>query len=516
MKGREGRPGTVYIVGAGPGDGDLITVRGLETLRKADVVVYDYLANPSLLEQCRPDCERIYVGKKAGRHSLPQERINSLLVERAVRGQEVVRLKGGDPFVFGRGGEEALELARNRIPFVVVPGITAAVAAAAYAGIPLTHRGLASSAALVTGHEDPTKAESEVDWERLALGAGTLAVYMGVKNLRPVVDKVLAAGRAASTPSALIRWGTLNRQQTLSGELGQIAALAEQRGFGPPAILVVGEVVGLRKELRWFDMRPLFGRTVVVTRSRSQASGLSKALQELGAVVREMPSICIEPLHDLSALDSSLARLASFSWIVFTSANGVEIFFSRMWSAGLDARALSGLKVAAIGAETAGRLQEAGIRSDLVPERFTSESLLARFAALKKEYTGERFLFPGSEIAGEPLPAGLEQMGAEVVRLPVYRNLRPDYSAEEVEAVFEETPDLVTFTSSSTVDHLVEALRSCGRESYLKEIRGACIGPVTAEAARRQGIRVQVEASPHTIAALVRAIEDYFRTGETT
>jgi uroporphyrinogen III methyltransferase/synthase len=418
--------------------------------------------------------------------------------------------------VFGRGGEEALALAASGIPFVVVPGITAALAAAAYAGIPLTHRGLASSAALITGHEDPTKADSDVDWERLALGAGTLTVYMGVKNLPLIVERLVSAGRPADTPAALIRWGTLNQQQTLTGRLGQIAVLAEEQGYGPPAILVVGEVVSLREKLRWFDIRPLSAKKVVVTRSRNQASELSRALRRLGAEVRELPSISISPMEDLSGLDRHLEHLDTFSWIVFTSVNGVDIFFSRIGQAGLDARALSGIKVAVMGEETADRLRKHGITADLIPDRFTSEAVLTRFAELKEDYRGERFLFPGSAIARELLPAGLEKMGAEVVRLPVYRNLVPEYSAEEVDEVFEENPDLVTFTSSSTVNHLAEILGSCGRTNYLKAIRGACIGPVTAETARKRGIPVVLEASPHSIDGLVRTIEHHFRAKETT
>jgi uroporphyrinogen III methyltransferase/synthase len=515
MNDKKAQLGVVYIVGAGPGDEDLITVRGIQALREADVVVYDYLANPSLLDECPEGCRRIYVGKMAEKHSLPQEQISGLLVEQARLGKAVVRLKGGDPFVFGRGGEEALDLAANGIPFVVVPGITAAVAAAAYAGIPLTHRGLASSAALITGHEDPFKADSDVDWESLALGAGTLAVYMGVKNLPFIVERLLSAGRSADTPAALIRWGTLNKQQTLTGRLGQIAGLAEKQGYGPPAILVVGKVVGLREKLHWFDTRPLFGKKVVVTRSRNQASELSRALRRSGAEVRELPSICISPAEDLSGLDRQLEHLDTFSWIVFTSVNGVEVFFSRIERAGQDARALSGVKVAVIGEQTADRLRKHGIRADLVPERFTSEAVLARFTELKEDYRGERFLFPGSEISGELLPAGLEEMGAEVVRLPVYRNRVPDYSAEEVDEVFENNPDLVTFTSSSTVNHLAEILQSCGRANYLKAIRGACIGPVTAETARKRGIPVILEASPHSIDGLVSAIEHHFRAKDT-
>jgi uroporphyrinogen III methyltransferase/synthase len=516
MSDKKNQRGVVYIVGAGPGDEDLITVRGVQALRKADVVVYDYLSNPSLLDECPEGCRRIYVGKMAGKHSLPQEEINALLVEHARRGQVVVRLKGGDPFVFGRGGEEALELAAAGIAFVVVPGITAALAAAAYAGIPLTHRGLASSAALITGHEDPTKADSDVDWERLALGAGTLTVYMGVKNLPRIVERLVSAGRPADTPAALIRWGTLNCQQTLTGRLGQITALAEEKGYGPPAILVVGEVVSLREKLRWFDTRPLFGRKMVVTRSRNQVSELSRALRQLGAEVRELPSISISPVEDLSELDRHLGHLDTFSWIVFTSVNGVDVFFSRIERAGRDARALSGIRVAVMGEETAARLRNHGITADLVPDRFTSEAVLTCFAEMKENYRGERFLFPGSEIARELLPAGLEKMGAQVVRLPVYRNLVPEYPPEEVDEVFQDTPDLVTFTSSSTVNHLVEILRACGRTHYLKAIRGACIGPVTADTARKRGIPVVLEASPHSIEGLVSAIESHFQAKDTT
>jgi len=508
--------GPVYIVGAGPGDEGLIAVRGLEALRRAEVVVYDYLANPRLLDCCSEACERVYVGKTAGRHSLPQEDINRLLVERARRGQIVVRLKGGDPFVFGRGGEEALELAEAGIRFVIVPGITAALAAAAYAGIPLTHRRLASTAVLITGHEDPEKGESEVDWQRLAVGAGTLAVYMGVKNLRQITARILAAGRPAATPAALVRWGTLNRQETLTGTLDSLADLAEARGFGPPAVLIVGEVVGLRERLRWFDTRPLFGRRILVTRSRSQASELSLGLRELGADVAELPTLAIAPLADLSGLARAIERIGSFSWVVFTSVNGVEIFFTRLGEMGLDARSLAGVRVAAMGPQTAAFLKSHGVRADLVPERFTSEAVVEAFAARQKSYRGERFLFPGSEIAREVLPEGLERLGAEVVRLPVYSNRAPAYSAGELDELFEPVPELVAFTSSSTVSHLVQILRASGREGLLPGIQGACIGPVTAATARELGLAVRVESGTHTIPGLIQAIEEHFRERQST
>ncbi len=507
----ETAPGTVYLVGAGPGDEGLITVRGLEVLQRAEVVVYDYLASPRLLEHCRAGCERLYVGKSGAEHTLPQGEINDLLVQKARAGQTVVRLKGGDPFVFGRGGEEALALARSGIPFVIVPGITAALAAAAYAGIPLTHRGLASTAALITGHEDPLKEDSDVDWERLGRGAGTLAVYMGVKNLRSIVERILGAGRPAATPAALIRWGTLETQQTLTASLQDIAAAAEARGFGAPAILVVGEVVGLRDELRWFDNRPLFGRRIVVTRARSQASQLSRGLRDAGAEVRELPTLDIQPLQDPSELDRAFEQLGSFAWIVFTSANAVEIFFSRLAERRLDARSLAGLKVAAMGPETGAGLQRRGIRPDLVPERFTSEALLEAFAALRPGCRGQRFLFPGSEIARELLPAGLEKLGAEVVRVATYHNRAPQYSAEQIDEILTPLPDLVAFTSSSTVTHLAEILRACGRERLLSELPGACIGPVTAATAREHGVRVLVESRLHTVDGLIQAIEEHYR-----
>lgn len=508
-----GPPGMVYLVGAGPGDRGLITVRGLEALRKAEVVVYDHLANPSLLDECPEACERVYVGKQAGRRALSQEEINALLAARALEGETVVRLKGGDPFVFGRGGEEALALSRRGIPFAVVPGVTAAVAAAACAGIPLTHRGIASSAALITGHEDPAKTGGEVDWNRLALGADTLAVYMGVRNLQRITARLLSAGLPAGTPAALIRWGTLNRQQTLAADLGGIAALAEKAGLEPPAVLVVGKVVGLRGELRWFDDRPLSGRTVVVTRARRQAPALSTALEELGARVQEFPTILIQPVEDTTWLHGAIRELGSYTWIVFTSVNGVQIFFTALGRAGGDARAFAGVRVAAIGSQTAACLREHGVRADLVPGRFTSRALLASFASLKEDRQGERFLIPGSDLAGDPLPAGLEEMGAEVVVLPVYRNLAPAYRAEEVDQVFGRNPDLVTFTASSTARNLAAALRSCGREEYLGRIRCACIGPVTAETARGLGFEVAVEAPEHTIGGLVEAVKRSFHGG---
>jgi uroporphyrinogen III methyltransferase/synthase len=504
------KSGKVYIVGAGPGDEGLITIRGIQALQEADVVVYDYLANPELLRQCTEECEKIYVGKMAGEHALSQEEINRLLVVKAQEGKVVTRLKGGDPFIFGRGGEEALGLADHGLEFEIVPGISAAVAAAAYAGIPLTHRGYTSSVAFITGHEDPAKLESDVNWKMIATGAGTLAFYMGVKNLIKITDRLIENGRPPTTPAALIRWGTLPLQETLTGDLRTIAVKAEQTGFRPPAILVVGEVVGLRESLRWYDKRPLFGKKILVTRSRTQASELSSCLKALGAHVVEFPTIAITPLSDFSVLEKAIEGIEEFSWAVFTSVNGVDIFFERLFLSGRDARELKGIRVAVIGDQTALRLKNYGVRADLLPERFTSEGVLEAFQSLSEDLRGTRILFPGSEIAREYLPDGLAKMGAEVVCVPVYRNTVPDYKRGEIDAFLLQPPELVTFTSSSTVSHFVEILKKHGREGFLRGIRGVSIGPVTTSTARENSIEIVAEASPHTIGALVDAITDYF------
>lgn len=511
-----GKAGKVSLVGAGPGDPGLITLKGAQALREAEVLVYDYLASPQLLAHCRPECERIYVGKQAGRHTLTQEQINRLLVETARSGRRVVRLKGGDPFVFGRGGEEALALAEAGLAFEVVPGVTSAIAAAACAGIPLTHRGCASSAALVTGHEEPGKPEAAVRWDRLAVGVDTLAVYMGLKTLKAVVGQLLAHGRPADTPAALIRWGTLNVQQTLTAPLAEIAGRAEQAGLAPPVVLLVGEVVRLREKLRWFDTRPLFGRRIVVTRSRGQASALSARLSEMGAAVTELPTIEIVPVEDLSPLDREIDRLPAFSWLAFTSANAVELFFSRLFARGLDGRRLHGLRIAAIGRPTAERLAGFGIRADLVPQRFTSTGLLEAFQALGPGLRGERVLLPGSEIARDELPRGLEAMGAEVELVPVYANRIPPTGEEEIEAALaglppdRGPPDLVTFTSSSTVAHLAALLERWGRRDLLPRLAGASIGPVTTRTARELGIPIVVEAPAQTVEDLAAAIGGHF------
>ena len=412
----------IYLVGSGPGDPGLFTVKGVRCLEKADVVVYDRLAPVSLLEYARPDVERIYVGKKPGNPSMPQEQINALLVELGRSGKTVVRLKGGDPYIFGRGGEEALDLLQAGIPFEVVPGITSGVAAPAYAGVPVTHRGLSTSVAFITGHEDPAKGRQDVDWSRLANAADTLVLYMGVGRLREISTELISAGRDAGTPAACIRWGTIADQRTVSGTLGDIAVKVAEAGFKPPAITVVGDVVSLREMgLDWFEQRPLFGRRIVVTRARSQAGELSAMLEDLGAQVLEFPTIKIQLPQDFGPLDEAIRELDSFDWLVFTSVNGVEAFLERLWHHGLDVRAIPRTaKVAAIGPATADRIRATGLEVDVVPPEYRAESLLGEISAAS--LVGKRILIPAGKggagsAAGEVAAGGGGGRGAAGLRV---------------------------------------------------------------------------------------------------
>jgi uroporphyrinogen III methyltransferase/synthase len=494
--------GIVFLVGAGPGDPGLITLRGLELLRTTDVVVYDALANPRLLREARSDAELVCVGKRGGCHTMKQEEINALLVAKAREGKTVCRLKGGDPFVFGRGGEEALALAEAGIAFEVVPGITAGIAAPAYAGIPVTHRGLASSVAFVTGHEDPSKETSAIAWDKLATGAGTLVVYMGVKRLAPIVDELVSHGLAPQTPAAVVQLGTMPGQRTATGTLADIARQAE--GLEAPAVLIVGSVVGLRERLQWFEKRPLFGRCVLVTRSQAQASELSGRLEALGAEVMETPAIRIEPPPSFGPLDAAIARLASYDWVVFTSVNGVDAFFSRLDASGRDARGVPG--VAAIGPATAECLRSHGIRADCQPVKFTGADLVAALTAFG-QLGGKRVLLPRAAGAPETVRKGLEEAGATVDEVEAYRTLLSRAVDEEVaQRLLEGRVDFVTFTSSSTVRGFAQAL---GRErlaSVPGSVRFVSIGPVTSQTARELGLPIAAEAQEHTMPGLVRAV----------
>jgi uroporphyrinogen III methyltransferase / synthase len=498
------RPGTVYLVGAGPGDPGLLTLRGAECLARADVVVYDHLANPALLSRCRPDAERVYAGKQGGGPSVPQAQVTALVIERARAGRSVVRLKGGDPFVFGRGGEEAEELAAAGVPFEVVPGVTSAVGATAYAGVPLTHRDHASSVTFVTGHEDPAKEPSDLDWDALARG-GTLVFFMGVRTLATLAERLVAHGRPASTPAAVIRWGTTPEQRTVVGTLADIAERAREAGIAPPALTVVGDVVRLRERIRWFDAKPLFGRRVLVTRAREQASALAEALREEGAEPVEFPTIAVRPPGSWADLDAALARAAAYDWIVFTSPNAVRSVVERLRAAGRDVRALGGARLCAVGPATAAALEALGLAVAVVPPEYRAEAVTA--ALDREDLEGRRVLFPCAEQARDVVPKALAARGARVDVATAYRTVPPEGGAAGVRAMLEEGRlDAVTFTSGSTVRNLVEML---GRDDAPRLLAGtlvAAIGPVTAEAAAAAGVRVDLVAEAATIPALVRAL----------
>ena len=481
----------VYLVGAGAGDTGLLTLKAAEVLKMADVVIYDRLADDSILNFCA-GAKKIYVGKESGKHTLKQEEINQLLVDEARKNKIVVRLKGGDPFVFGRGGEEALYLRENNLPFEIIPGVTSAIAVPAYAGIPVTHRGIATSFAVVTGHEDPTKPESTINWEKLATAVDTLIFLMGVANLPQIVSKLIEHGRAPDTPAALIRWGTKPAQKVLLTTLAE----APSKKISPPAIFVVGEVVNLREQLKWFETKILFGKKILVTRARSQTSKLSRALQNLGAEVIECPTIkIVPPSDDFTAIDAAIKNLRGFDWIIFTSANGVDKFFERLRLYGLDARALN--KVAAIGSATAEKLLNFGIIADIVPKDFIAESLAD---SLKELVNGQKVLLARAEVAREVLPEALKNFGAEVTIVPAYKTV------SEVPAQINfDSIDLITFTSSSTAENFIAAY---GVEP-LQKIPSAAIGTITAQTLENFGVKPAIVAKEFTIDGLVEAIKNF-------
>jgi len=493
--------GIIFLVGAGPGDPGLITVKALDCIRTADTVVYDFLANPCFLREARPDAELICVGKRGGCHTLRQHEINQLLVELGQAGKRVCRLKGGDPFVFGRGGEEALELAEAGIPFEIVPGVTAGVAAPAYAGIPVTQRGLTSSLAFITGHEDPTKDESDIDWSKVATGIGTLVFYMGVKRMPDNIEQLLKHGLPADTPAALIESGTLPGQKTVVGTLETIVELG--KSIRPPAIFMVGKVAQLREKLAWFETRALSGRTIVVTRSRTQASDLTRRLTELGASVLEMPTIQIQPPDSYAPLDEAIGRIETYQWVLFTSVNGVDAFFERLKAAGKDARSLP--NVASIGPATTDRLAENGILADAQPAKYTGAALVDALA--DKGMDGARVLLPRAAEAPPTVTDGLAQLGAEVDEVPAYQTvLVEEADTEAVEALLAGNVDAVTFTSSSTVRGFVQALGSDRVTALPASLKFVAIGPVTADTAREEGLELAAEAEEHTIPGLVEVL----------
>ncbi len=481
---------TVYLVGAGPGDPGLMTARSLELIAAADVIIHDRLIPADALAGARPDAQLIYAGKEGGGPSASQEEIEALLVEHGAAGREVVRLKGGDPFVFGRGGEEAEALRAAEIEFEVVPGITAGVAAAAYAGIPVTHRDASSAVAFVTGHEDPAKPESALDWAALAAFPGTLVVYMGVRQLGAIAERLIAGGRPESEPAAVIERGTLPGQRVVTGTLASIASVAERDGIRAPAISVFGPVAALRRQLAWFEQRPLAGTTVAVTRARAQASGLASRLRELGADVVEAPAIRIEPIA------GAAPALGRYDLVCVTSPNGVGLLFERLAAEGLDARAFADARVAAIGPGTAAALRRHGLIADIVPERFVAEGLIEALAGVPVT----RALIARAAQARDVLPDALRERGAEVDVMALYQTVAEPLRAEQLDQLA--SADYVTFTSSSTVRFLLQS--AGGRLDGAARV--VSIGPVTSETLREHGLTVDVEASRHDIDGLLEAL----------
>ncbi len=501
--------GIVYLVGAGPGDPSLITLRGVECLQRAGVVVYDYLANEQLLCHAPENAERIYAGKIGGRHNQGQDEINSLLVSKAAAGKVVVRLKGGDPFVFGRGGEECEALREAGIPFEVVPGVTAAVGAAAYSGIPLTHRDITASVAFVTGQEGKDKNESSIDWDRLSLGGGTVVFYMGITTLRRNMRRMMEHGRPSDTPVALVRWATTACQQVLVGTLADIADRAEASGFKPPAITIVGEVVALRDKLQWFDKRTLCGKKVVVTRAAEQAGEFSAKLTALGATVLECPTIKLVEPESWQLLDLAIRELAGYDWVVLTSGNAVRFFFQRLDALGLDARALGCCRICAVGPRTADELRSFGIKPDLVPADYKAEGVVDEFSRL--DMHNSRVLFPRADKARDVIPRELKRLGAHVDSPVAYRNVFPErLPPETLFALEKRSVDCITFTSSSTVQNLAAMLGEELMMDMLKGVTVASIGPITSKSCRELGLKVDIEPESHTLDALTEALEAHF------
>jgi uroporphyrinogen III methyltransferase/synthase len=495
--------GLCILAGAGPGDIGLVTLRAREAVEQAQVLVYDYLCNPEILKWAPANAEIIFAGKKAGQHTLRQEEINQLLVEKTKEGRRVVRLKGGDPFVFGRGGEEAEALTGAGLAFEIVPGITSAIAVPAYAGIPLTHRDLASSFTAFTGHEDPSKDKTTINYQALIAGKGTLVMLMGMDRLGSIVPELLANGADFHLPVALIRWGTTGRQETLVGELGSIVTASA--GFEPPAIVVFGHVVQLRKKLRWFEQRPLFGRRIVVTRTRKQASALSAKLRALGADVYEIPTIRVEPPENLMEFGELVRDAFQYEWLVFTSVNGVEAFFDMFYRLYDDARSIGNVKIAAIGPATAQRIKDFHLSVDLQPKEFVAEALiegLLEYGSVENL----KFLVVRALGAREVLPQRLAELGAIVDEATAYRTVQETNDSSGAQERFQtEGADLITFTSSSTVENFL-ALKL----PWPAQMKTASIGPITSQTMRKQGLSVDVEATRYDVDGLVTAVLKLF------
>ena len=509
------KKGLVYLVGAGPGDIGLLTVKGLRCLQKAEVVIYDFHLNAQILNYISRQAELIYAGKRGGHHTMTQDEINKAIVDKAREGKIVCRLKGGDPFVFGRGGEEAQELFRAGIPFEVVPGISSSVAAPAYAGIPLTHRLYSSSFAVIPGYEDTTKEESAINWEKLATGVGTLVFLMAVKNIDELTRKLIAHGRSPDTPVAVVRWGTRPDQKTIVSTLKDIAALVREKDIRPPAVTVIGDVVTLRKELNWYENKPMFGQRILVTREHSGGFDL---LEELGAEILQFPTIEIVPPESWDGLDTAIEKIHSYDWLIFTSTNGVKYFFSRLFEKNVDIRELKGLKICAIGRKTRDSLNAYGINVDLVPEEFRAEGLIDAFIRMRKStgkplteeepkaLAGMRFLLPRAEVARELFPEKVRALGGTIDIPSAYRAIRPDYHGKRLKRFLKEGRiTIATFTSAATFTNFREIMGDDADE-LLKDVAIAVIGPVTARAIEQAGLRVDIMPREATVEAMTEEI----------
>lgn len=495
--------GICYLTGAGPGDLGLVTLKAREMIGRAEVLVYDYLCNQEMLSWAPSTAELIYAGKKAGAHTLPQDEINALLVEKTKAGKMVVRLKGGDPFLFGRGGEEAEALAAAGLRFEIIPGVSSAIAAPAYAGIPITHREHNSQLTIFTGHEDPTKPGQAIDYTSLVKQPGTKVMLMGVERLEQITNAMMEHGASPDMPVALVRWGTTERQRTVRGTLGTIAKIVRESGFKAPAVAVFGEVVQLRDTLNWFETKPLFGKKIVVTRTRNQAGALSSGLRALGADVYEVPTIKIEPPKDLLEFGQLVQDSHTYDWLIFTSPNGVSAFFDMFYRLYSDVREIGGARIAAIGPATAAKVKEFHLKVDLQPEESVGEGMVKAFVK-EGSVENQKFLLVRAEKARDVLPQELTKMGAIVDEAIAYRTV-PETDAAGIARFREEGADLITFTSSSTVENFM-ALNF----SLPPGLKTASIGPITSKTMKQLGLKVDIEAKQHDIPGLTSAIRGFY------
>lgn len=512
--------GKVYIVGAGPGDAGLFTVKGLRCLQRADVVVYDFHLNAQVLNYINHEAEFIYAGKRGGLHSMTQEQINHTLIKNAEEGKIICRLKGGDPFVFGRGGEEAEALSKKGIEFEIVPGVSSAIAAPAYAGIPLTHRLYSSSFAVVPGYEDPTKGESSIDWTKLATGVGTIVFLMAVKNIAFVCKKLIENGRSPETPVAVIRWGTRAEQTTVVGNLKDIAELINEKDIMPPAVMVVGDVVNLRENLKWYENKPLFGQRVLVTREHSEGF---ERLEDLGAEIIEFPTVRIVPPLDWTGLDRAIDRIESYNWLIFTSINGVQFFFKRFFEKARDIRDLKGIRICAVGTKTGAEINKYGLKVDLVPAEFNAEGLIEAFTppnppldkggnegdVALKPFKGMKFLLPRAEVAREVFPEKIRELGGKIDVVIAYRAVKPEIHGKRLKRFLREGKiSIATFTSAATFNNFMSVMDKDAHE-LLKDVSIAVIGPVTAKAVEKAGLEVSIMPEQATVEAMVDKIIEW-------